>query len=244
MREFGKKFAAWVLAVVMVVSLLPAGTQFASAADNSMAAVTFANESYPYGKNMSASSATLVTEIKEGTANTVQWYYSTEENGTYQEVAGATSLTYTFSPKVGDKYWYKCRVNGTDTKAVQLVKASRYGSADIKPLRCYDMWYVTNGKVAYTVWPGNTQFDVIGIYEKDGKTNWINTSFNSCWGTNNVRLSAFRFAFDTANDHKINMEAKLADDVTSFGVGADVMLADYSITNYSDYVNSQISNIV
>lgn len=201
------------------------------------AEIAFANDGYPYGKNMSASSVTLVTELAEGTTETaanVQWYYSASENGNYTAVAGATALSYTFSPQVGNKYWYKCKVGSMETKAVQVVKASPYSNADIKPLKSQTRWYISNGTMAYTVWSGYQYFDVIGTYTKDGTEYWINTSYGTKWGTKNQNVDALRFSFDEKKEHLIKMEAKLKETESTYGIDADVMLADYSITGYCD----------
>ena len=169
------------------------------------------------------------------------------------------SLLVMDNTALGDeKYWYKCTVNGKESEAVQLVYASSYSNSgkNLQVLRYKDAdyWYVCNGAMAYCVRSIDERsidnipsFNVIGRYVKDGTEYWINTSFNGYWemyssdkqtpessDKSTLELDAFRVSFNKDDSHRVIFEADLADGQTGLSVGADVMLADSSITNYAD----------
>ncbi|MCI6022120.1 MAG: InlB B-repeat-containing protein, partial [[Bacteroides] pectinophilus] len=154
-----------------------------------------------------------------------------------------------------EKYWYKCTVNGKESEAVQLVYASSYSNSgkNIKVVSGgyggdANCWYVSNGAMAYNVKSlDSKQFNVIGRYVKDGTEYWINTSYNGYWemyssdkqtpessDKSTLELDAFRVSFNKDDSHRVLFEADLADGQTGLSVGADVMLADSSITDYAD----------
>lgn len=155
-----------------------------------------------------------------------------------------------------EKYWYKCTVNGKESEAVQLVYASSYSNSgrNLQVLRYNDAdyWYVCNGAMAYCVRSIDDddkqfKFNVIGRYVKDGTEYWINTSYKGYWemyssdkqtpessDKSTPELDAFRVSFNKDDSHRVIFEADLADGQTGLSVGADVMLANSSITNYAD----------
>lgn len=148
------KFLAWSLVcVIFFQSLMPAFSIIpaaAAAADTgSDSGLTF-NGGYPYGKDMTKDSVTLVAPV-EGSGR-IQWYQSTARDGEYTPISGATGKEYkpnfndkscypdgpssaeytqtfraydngTLDPAKCPKNWYRCTVNGVWSKPVQLVQA-------------------------------------------------------------------------------------------------------------------------
>ena len=78
-----KKLLTGLLALTMAFSLIPmSGSVWADGNnDNTPVAVTFLNEGYPYGKNMTDSGdVTLVMDV-DGTATSYQWQIADSEGG-------------------------------------------------------------------------------------------------------------------------------------------------------------------
>lgn len=207
--------------------------------------VTIANAGYAYGKDMNEDSITLVTEIQAGTALRYQWKYATSKEGIYTPIEGANASEYTFTPT--DSYWYKCTVNGiTDTIPIEAISTSNNQYSFLNA--CFQgNWYLSNDTMAY-VYDENI-FDVVGKYEKGGVTYWMNTSYNTYWtmyssalatpealdpNSESANLDALRISFDVNDDRQIILEADLHEGEQSFSFGCDVMLANYSITQYCD----------
>ena len=230
-----------------------------------LGAVNFMNNGYPYGKSATRTDITLVAEVADASrAGTVQWQYASGKDGVYQDISGANSLTYVVN-EPRDGYWYRCVVNGKSvTKPVMLIKSgdtAMKSIADMTRENFNGYWYVSNGVMCYTsidTQSGNVNtFDVMGLYNRNGKLYWMNTSFSRGWqvysGANatpgaikasdwgyswseidGAKLDALRFSFNSNNEHIVEMEADLAAGEQSFAVGADVMLSDYSVTSYCD----------
>jgi uncharacterized repeat protein (TIGR02543 family) len=238
----GKFITALLLAVLMAVSPISGVVQPVFAASP----IVFGNYGYAYGKAMSTSAVTLVTEVSSGNVESINWQYSSSKTGSYYSISGANSLTYTFTPTNG--YWYRCVVNGYTTTPVQLLKENTPLFTIVRNSNVADQWYVSNGYMAYTSRVGNTsEFDVVGRYTNSaGSTYWINTSFPGTWtiqtnksdsrDSKTGQLDALRFSFSESKPHKINAEADLAAGVTDFAFGCDAMLGDGrdGITTYAD----------
>ena len=213
--------------------------------------ITFGNNKYAYGKNMSSSTVQLVAEVESGTVMNVQWQCSPSRTTGYTDMAGETSLTTSsFAP--ADGYWYRCVVNyNYKTKPVQLAKA--YSSSDGAVINNSTLnsglWYVTNGYIAYHV--EEKWFDVIGKYAKNGTEYWLGTSYAGKWAiftstsayptatdcssAPNGGLEALRVSFIPGQDYGISMEADLASGSRAFAFGCDTMLGNNNTSgDYSD----------
>lgn len=225
------------------------------------APVSFINDGYPYGEDASRGDIRLQADVAEGSqVRSVQWQYSDTRDGTYQNLAGATSLETKISSPV-DGGWYRCVVNNNSiSKPVQLLQAggdTMLKTASLTEINYYMYWYVSNGTMCYTSMKNRnnntSNFDIMGLYEKDGTPYWMSTSFSNGWqiyssssaapsalkasdsyNFGNAKLDALRFSFDEENTHMIYLEADLAEGERSLAVGADVMLANYKVTSYSD----------
>jgi len=203
-------------------------------------AVVIGNSGYPYGKNMGATSITLVVDATNAT--TYQWQESSEENGEYADIDGATETAYTLTPVQGR--WYRCKVNDEYTCAVKAIKASEQDGF----LKAESgQWYLTNDTIAYSVW-STGKFDIVGKYSKDGTAYWMNTSYKPYWligsaeaanpvptgNYGNENLAELRFSFSEADDRNIFGEAVLATGYHSAALGTDTMLGTHTITDYAD----------
>ncbi|MBR4707695.1 MAG: hypothetical protein IKP29_06540, partial [Pseudobutyrivibrio sp.] len=98
--------------------------------------VTFENDGYPYGKNM-GSTPTLSIRVTNQDAK-YQWQYSANKTS-WTDIDGATSQDYSFTPTSGT--WYRCKVNGAESKAVQMVKPGQDGRSWTKT-KSNLSWYV------------------------------------------------------------------------------------------------------
>ena len=220
--------------------------------------VTLGNNGYPYGKDMKTDSVTLVTEVTSGTATEVQWYSGTTKDGEYAAISGATELTYTFAPSFdasAQANWFKCKVNGTFTEAVQVVQAvNSYDKNDDADLKAYQVrvakglnsqWYVSNGDVAYAVFEkpdsfgiSTKVFDVIGKYtDTDGDTYWLNTSYKPYWEAY-TGYDTMYVSFDGA---KVVFAVKLGSEQTEFCIGTDVELGESNM--FTDYTYSDSASL-
>ena len=157
--------------------------------------VIIGNDGYPYGKDMDYSSVTLVVDTKRP-VTTYQWQSSDSKNGTYTDIDGAESATYTMSyPTSGT--WYRCVVKGgtnevETSKAVQIVKPGYDGRYWTDYSGNY---YVTNGTMAYRVnseeyydydsgqYKQYPVFDVTGLYHKYDTAYMLQTSYSCVWTT-------------------------------------------------------------
>ena len=220
--------------------VLQVATLYAAGGDD-----IFLNSGYPYGKDMNSSTMTLVIETTG--ASSYQWQWSSAKDGTYEDINGATSATYTFTPTSG--YWYRCVANGVASKAVMAVKPGNDGRSWTKPYSSsYNnkSWYISNGSMAYVAC--NTLFDAVGLYSKNGTDYMLCTSFGSKWdcysesspnpsagSLTSAQLDALRVAFDESDDFNIFFEADLQDGQQAFSFGCDTQLGnDYTSGSYSD----------
>ena len=167
---------AWFLAIVMVITFVPVNTYAETTQEkendeqeNEVApkseTVTFMNDGYPYGKDMSSDSVTLVMDV-EGTTATYQWQKSDSENGSFTDITDAISKEYT-ETNLTIGTWYRCLVNGQASKAVETVKSENgNGLTWTNPGNdAYKgNWYISNGKMAYMV--KGTVFNVTGLHTK------------------------------------------------------------------------------
>lgn len=208
--------------------------------DPSEEEVVFMNNGYPYGKNMTNSSITLVMDVT-GEAATYQWQSATSKRGPFTDIEGANGSTYTFTPTHG--YWYRCVVDGTASRAVKaVIPTSDNGNTWTKPNTC---WYISNGVMAYMA--NGNGFDIVGLYTKDGKNYMLGTSYDKVWrlysrsdsepsaetATSQVSvasLAALRLSFDPMNTHDLIFDAELGEGQHSFAIGADANIGN-SITS-------------
>lgn len=207
--------------------------------DPSEEEVVFMNNGYPYGKNMTNSSITLVMDVT-GEAATYQWQSATSKRGPFADIEGANESTYTFTPTHG--YWYRCVVDGTAGRAVKAVFPSSDSNKWTRPNSC---WYISNGVMAYMV--NGNGFDIVGLYTKDGKNYMLGTSYDKVWrlysrsdaepsaetATSQVSvasLAALRLSFDPMNTHDLIFDAELGEGQHSFAIGADANIGN-SITS-------------
>lgn len=208
--------------------------------DPSEEEVVFMNNGYPYGKNMTNSSITLVMDVT-GEAATYQWQSATSKRGPFTDIEGANGSTYTFTPTHG--YWYRCVVDGTASRAVKaVIPTSDNGNTCTKPNTC---WYISNGVMAYMA--NDKGVDIVGLYTKDGKNYMLGTSYDKVWrlysrsdsepsaetATSQVSvasLAALRLSFDPMNTHDLIFDAELGEGQHSFAIGADANIGN-SITS-------------
>lgn len=204
--------------------------------DPSEEEVVFMNNGYPYGKNMTNSSITLVMDVT-GEAATYQWQSATSKRGPFADIEGANESTYTFTPTHG--YWYRCVVDGTASRAVKAVfPTSDNSNKWTRPNSC---WYISNGVMAYMV--NGNGFDIVGLYTKDGKNYMLGTSYDKVWrlysrsdaepsaetATSQVSvasLAALRLSFDPMNTHDLIFDAELKEGQHSFAIGADANIGN------------------
>lgn len=251
-----KRWISILLAVCMLFSMVPLSTTIANASEP---AYTI-NNVYPWG---SAMNTDIITFHAPGTGFvSYQWQTAASKNGSYTNIG--TGETLIFTPTDGN--WYRCVMTPASgspvtSEAVQLVKSQstiindwydvEYTINGYKALQLnYPYyWYITNGKMAYTVLSyGNdyTNIDIIGQYTKNGIPYWMNTSYYSGWqlysstaaapassDNNNAKLDALRLSFDESNPAAIKVEADLSSDQQAFAFGTDVMLGDSTITRDS-----------
>ena len=249
---------AWFLAIVMVITFVPVNTYAETTQEkendeqkNEVApkseTVTFMNDGYPYGKDMSSDSVTLVMDV-EGTTATYQWQKSDSENGTFTDITNAASKEYT-ETDLTTGTWYRCLVNGQESKAVETVKSENgNGLTWTNPGNdAYKgNWYISNGKMAYMV--KGTVFNVTGLHTKNGEEYMLCTSYAGCWSlfsdnepnpqagsTQDVSLDALRVAFDEKDNFNLKLEADLAEGQQAFAFGCDTQLGDQSTSgDYAD----------
>lgn len=250
----GKRIAAFMLASILFATSMDYSV-FADETQNTTkeevetqsADVTFMNDGYPYGKDMTSSSVTFVMDVEEN-ASSYQWQSADSKDGSYTDITGATQNTYTTSDLKTGK-WYRCVVDETPSKAVEVVKPGedgRYWTASYS-----SSWYISNGTMAYMTCSSlySNIFDVTGLYEKNNNKYMLQTSYNQNWQlysdsnpTPNVddrtsaKLDAFRVAFNEKDDYDVIFEADLADDQQAFSFGCDTQLGNSSTSgSYSDY---------
>lgn len=220
----GLKVISLLLAIAIMIGLMPGTISVAQAA-------TISNGGYPYGKNMGSSEITLVCEASGG--SNYQWQSASSENETFTNIASATLSEYTFTPISGT--WYRCVVDGTESKAIQAIKPiSDSGRTWTKPYNSGKTWYLTNGKVAYTT--NGSNFDVVGEYTKDNTKYMICTSYNRSWvmytGETASAPNKVMFSF---SDVAVIINVSLGDTTGNFAFGCDTQLGNSSTSgDYSD----------
>lgn len=234
------KFISLLLVIAMLVGAIAAFAINASASSTEQATVTIANNGYPYGKDMSRGSVTLVTDVNNADSTTTyQWQSASEKDGTYTDISGATEKEYSCSglTYANSGTWYRCVVNGeVISKSVMLVYPNEDGREWTKPL---EKFYISNGKMAYCVYTNmdGMWFDVVGEYVKNGTTYMLGTSYSRCWGafssTNETGssygaagLDALRVSFSDLSEYAIIFEADLKDGHKAFAFGCDTQLGD------------------
>ena len=263
------------MALTLCIGLLPAAALATDGAGN----VSFENNGYPYGIQLSQDDDVILTVDAALTGGegplSYQWQSATTQNGEYANINGATLKDLTFTSDNNaptDQTWYRCLVNDVPSKAVQLLKISSSMMDDYQVLETSysSYWQVSNGTMAYTVRrDGNlyTNFAVLGKYTKDSTTYWVNTDYSDGWQLftretvpqdseegdedyGDAQLKALRVAFDEADPNTVIVEAELAEGQKAFALGADVMLGNSSITDYSDtaslkaiFQNGKISSV-
>ena len=204
--------------------------------------VTLGNNGYPYGKNMSSSSITLVVDVEEGEATSYKWQSSTDKSTwTDMTVEGASSQSVQFTPTNGT--WYRCKVNGVASREVKVVMPGQDGRSWTYP---YSSFYISNGYMAYMV--NGSIFDVTGMYEKGGTTYMLQTSFSRYWDLfsssnaqpsegsgGSAQLDKLLIGFDPENNFAVNFLADLQEGQQAFAFGCDTQLGNYYTSGgYSD----------
>jgi len=229
---------------------------FTAAADRALVAnfekipAEILNNGYPYGKDMTTSSVTLVVYLDDpGSDADCQWQSAEEENGTYTDISGANASTLTLSnPASGT--WYRCVVDGEESEAVRVVKASSNDVDGRNWITASGYYHVSNGTMAYRV--NGKLFHVAGLYEKGGKEYMLRTSYNSAGWTmygstsatpsaagissaSTVTPEALRVSFNGSEAYDVLFEADLPSGYRAFAIGADTQLGDSTTSgNYSD----------
>lgn len=206
---------------------------------------TFMNDGYPYGKNMSSYSVTLVMDV-DGTAGSYQWQSAATKDGSYSDISGATRKEYVIS-SLTNGTWYRCVVDGKASKAVETVYPGKDGRTWTKP---YSSWYISNGTMAYMA--NGTKFDATGLYTKNGTDYMLCTSYTTFWDLyssssaepqatpyrgedGNAKLDALRVSFNEADAYDLIFEADLASGEKAFSFGCDTQLGNSSTSGgYSD----------
>jgi hypothetical protein len=202
--------------------------------------VTFENDGYPYGKNMGD---TPTLSIRVTNANAIYKWQSSTNKTSWTDISGATSQDYTFTPASGT--WYRCVVNGAESKAVQMVKPGQDGRTWTNPMYGAS-WYITNGKMAYSV-NGNS-FDVTGLYIKDGTSYMIQTTYGgqgwrivtsdqanpSAGSGNSEALEDLQIAFNDNDEFAVIFMADLQAGQKGLSFGTDTMIASWDICEFSD----------
>ena len=248
-----KKLLTGLLALTMAFSLIPmSGSVWADGNnDNTPVAVTFVNEGYPAGKNMTDSGdVTLVMDV-DGTATSYQWQIADSEGGDYTDIENATSSEYSISSPESGK-WYRCVVDGTSSKAVEVVKPNSDDRTWTEGgnIRFSNSYYISNGTMAYNA--NGVAFDIVGLYTAGGAEYMLQTAFWGQWDMfstseanpaekdivayGDAQLDALRIAFDENNAYAVTIEADLKEGQQSFAFGTDTMLGDENLFGqYSDY---------
>lgn len=228
-----KRIVSVLLALCLCLGLLPIAALAAPAAE-------IGNGGYPYGKAMSGTSLTLVVEAEGAAA--YQWQSAAAKNGPYTDLPAATEHTLALSqPPHGT--WYRCLVDGTASKAVQVVAPGEDSRTWTGSSGSY---YISNGTMAYRV--SGTEFDVTGLYRKEGTDYMLRTSFNTRWtmysstqaepeaggyfSSSYAVLDALRVAFSGEDDYAVLFEADPADGQQAFSFGCDTQLGNYSTSGW------------
>jgi len=213
------------------------------------------NNGYPYGMNMGSYEIKLVIEVEGADENTkYEWQFANKED--------STSWT-TLTVKVGDNsvlfeptnnVWYRCKVDGVASKAVQAIQVGATGE------NCYpftraenNRWYLSNGSMAYTTY--DKYFDIVGKYTvpNSSDTYWVNTSFkssNNFWQTgaaedpsktaayDNDNVDKITLYFDATDSQTVLVDMKLGDDCNAAVFGTDTMLGNSDVNSYFKYDDS------
>ena len=257
----GKRITAFALAVILMAT----STNYTVFADEqsvktqqdagseitTYANVTFKNDGYPYGKDMTDSQITLVMDV-EGSASSYQWKSAPSKVGEYTDINDATTATYTLSDLTAEKSgtWYKCIVDGKESKAIEIVYPGKDGRTWTKPYNSGKNWYISNGTMAYMA--NGTRFDVTGLYTKNNNQYMLCTSYGTYWNlysstdseptptihgsSTKASLDTLRVAFNENDSYDIIFEADLADGQRAFSFGCDTQLGNERTSgDYSDY---------
>ena len=253
-----------ITAVALTVILMATSTNYTVFADEqsgktqqdagseitTYANVTFKNDGYPYGKDMTDSQITLVMDV-EGSASSYQWKSAPSKEGEYTDINDATTATYILSDLTAEKSgtWYKCIVDGKESKAIEIVYPDIDGRTWTKPYNSGKNWYISNETMAYMA--NGTRFDVTGLYTKDNKQYMLCTSYGRCWdlysstdseptpkvfgSSTKASLDTLRVAFNETDSYDIIFEADLAEGQRAFSFGCDTQIGDASTSgSYSD----------
>ncbi|CBK73103.1 hypothetical protein CIY_01230 [Butyrivibrio fibrisolvens 16/4] len=208
--------------------------------------VTFENDGYPYGKNMGDTPTLSIRVTNQGAK--YQWQSSTNKTS-WTDIAGATSQDYSFTPTSGT--WYRCKVNGAESKAVQFVKPGDDGRTWTCPMG-YNSWYLTNGTMAYSI--NDNRFDVTGLYVKNGTTYMLQTTYAGAgWAINTSNEAtptpvAYNYygephdiddiivSFSDEDDYAVIFTIDLGEEQKAISFSCDTMLGNGDTSgHYADY---------
>ncbi len=216
------------------------------------------NNGYPYGKKASEG-VTLSIELAEDIADATYQWQSSDDQTNWSNIDGETSQTFeNKTPK--DGRWYRCVINGQESKAVQVVgqfkcegttENDSLGRIWTNPLM---PWYISNGTVAYGINAEGTVFDVVGLYNKSGNTYMVQTAYSEGWkmvtsssdapevNHTAAQLDDLICSFDETNAYELYLSADLADGQSAFAFGCDTMLGNDSTSRaHSDFAAIEVN---
>ena len=216
------------------------------------------NDGYPYAKK-SSEGVTFAVQVSSSISDaTYQWQYSDDKEQWTNLKNGTEQVFENPSPTSGR--WYRCLVNGEESKAVQVIgmfkcanesETDSLGRTWTSP---HMPWYISNGYIAYGLSADGTSFDVAGLYEKAGKEYMIQTSYSSGWKmvTSNsdapatdyeaAKLDDVLVSFSESNPYEIYIDADLAEGQTAFSFGCDTMLGnDVTSRAHADFAALEVN---
>ncbi|WP_022770296.1 class B sortase [Butyrivibrio sp. NC2007] len=159
--------------------------------------------------------------------------------------------------------WFRCLVNGTATREVQIINAS----SDSKRVWTdpynddSDRCYISNGTVAYTIdtSSGSTVVDVVGEFAKGGKAYMIQTTnggrgwtiitgtdaapTQGAFATDTADLDDLYLGFSDEDALKICVEADLGDEEHSLAIGTDCAIGSGEIKDIVPLTGTLIGNV-
>ncbi len=237
--------------------------------NSSITDASLGNLGYPYGVDPgNANFALKVLAEGDGTPGIIyQWQYRKNSSATWQNVDLANTEKFGgwFAE---DRYmpsdWFRCLVNGTATKEVQLI--TKNGDSKTRPWSKAlneddNLVYVSNGTVAYTVdgAPGGVMvIDVIGQFAIGGVAYMAQTSLGgNGWNiiTNAAAVPAagdfssdicdvddIYFSFDEDSPQLLYVEADLATGNQAVAIGTNCAIGDSSLCE-APYAGTLFANL-
>ncbi len=230
-----------------------------SIGDISAETVDFENGGYPSGIELGTNSFKLKMPIRinsnaqEKGAVSYQWESSdTNVDSSFTPIMYANTQEYGVSSSSAVGKWYRCRINGQASNAVQVITKNSDMLRDWVGVNTdSDQCYITNGTMAYTLNSITTSagrvvqtFDVIGDFEDDMLTttasgegwkvlsseqaNPISSGFGA-----GAALKELYFRFNENDPSILYGSANLPDGYRSFAFGEDTAIGNNSIATYA-----------